>query len=112
MDYPKFSVLKTEYGPVNGITIKEYHEVVHWGWYVVKARLVERYEIMYKDYDEQGFDAWYCKVWKEFHEDFGDQEIKCIRKLKFPINDNHKYNVKKYVQGINYLVKKSKDKLT
>ena len=43
VDYPKFSVLKTEYGPVNGITIKEYHEVVHWGWYVVKATLVEAF---------------------------------------------------------------------
>ena len=65
---PKFSVLKTEYGPVNGITIKEYHEVVHWGWYVVKATLVETYEIYYKDKDEQGFEAWYCKVRKECHE--------------------------------------------
>ena len=55
-------------GPVNGITIKEYHEVVHWGWYVVKATLVETYEIYYKDKDEQGFEAWYCKVRKECHE--------------------------------------------
>ena len=69
-DYPKVSVLKTEYGPANEITIKEYHEVVHWGWYVVKARLVERYEIMYKDDDEDGFEAWYCKVWKKVHERF------------------------------------------
>ena len=67
-DYPKVSVLKTEYGPANEITIKEYHEVVHWGWYVVKATLVETYEIKYKDKDEQGFEAWYCKVWKECHE--------------------------------------------
>ena len=50
---PKFSVLKTEYGPVNEITIKEYHEVVHWGWYVVKATLVETYEEYYKDKDEE-----------------------------------------------------------
>ena len=69
MDYPKFSVLKTEYGPVNGITIKEYHEVVHWGWYVVKATLVETYEEYYKDKDEEGFEAWYFKVRKECHEE-------------------------------------------
>ena len=67
---PKFSVLKTEYGPVNEITIKEYHEVVHWGWYVVNARRLERYETMYKDYDEHGFEAWYYKEWKEVHEEF------------------------------------------
>ena len=42
-DYPKVSVLKTEYGPANEITIKEYHEVVQKGWYVVKATLVEAF---------------------------------------------------------------------
>ena len=66
---PKFSVLKTEYGPVNGITIKEYHEVVHWGWYVVKATLEETYEEYYTDKDEEGFEAYYCKVRKECHEE-------------------------------------------
>ena len=60
LDYPKCSVLKTEYGRVNGITIKEYHEVVHWGWYVVKATLVDTYEIYYKVKDEE--------VRKECHE--------------------------------------------
>ena len=68
--YPKVSVVKTEYGPVNEITIKEYHEVVHWGWYVVNARRLQRYETMYKDYDEHGFEAWYYKEWKEVHEEF------------------------------------------
>ena len=72
-------MLKTEYGPVNGKSIKKYHEVVHWGWYVVNARLVERYEIMYKDYDEQGFDAWYYNVWKEIHEDFAMVKRSLIR---------------------------------
>ena len=40
---PKVFRVKTEHGPVNGITIKEYHEVVHSGWYVVKATLVEAF---------------------------------------------------------------------
>ena len=53
-------MVKTEYGPVNGITIKEYHEVVHWGWYVVKATLVDTYQIYYKVKDEE--------VRKECHE--------------------------------------------
>ena len=72
-------MLKTEYGPVNGKSIKKYHEVVHWGWYVVNARLVERYEIMYKDLDEKGCEAWYYKDWKEIHEDFAMVKRSLIR---------------------------------
>ena len=54
VNYPKFSVLKPEYGPVNGKSIKEYHEVVHWGWYVVKATRVDMYLAPFTDDDEEG----------------------------------------------------------
>ena len=77
--YPKSSVLKTEYGPVDGKSIKEYHGVVHWGWYVVKARRVERYEILFTDYDEEGFEARYYNFWKESHEDFAMVKRSLIR---------------------------------
>ena len=69
--YLKVSVLKTEYGPANEITIKEYHGEAAGkasSWYVVKARLLERYEIIYKDDDEDGFEAWYCQQWKKVHD--------------------------------------------
>ena len=55
--YPVSSVLKTEYGPVDGKSIKEYYGVVHLGWYVVKATRVERYETLFTDYDEEGREA-------------------------------------------------------
>ena len=40
------------------------------GWYVVKATRVERYEILFTDFDEEGFEARYYNFWKESHEDF------------------------------------------
>ena len=79
--YPVSSVLKTEYGPVDGKSIKEYYGVVHLGWYVVKATRVERYETLFTDYDEEGREARYVKFWKESHEDIAMVKRATIRNL-------------------------------